>query len=260
MSKSMGGALGTTSTFNWKFSAIQQVSLVLSKRYNSCEDSYKQAAGNKNRLNMGEFRAFVEKEQALNGFNLTEALYQQLFSELDAHKKGYLDLNDWTQIFGTFKWSDQLLVELKNILQCSFGDCESAFNFFLTFTKSKGKKLISEDTFLQAVKSITSNRFKPKEIKQLYTMLAPSAVEGITMHEFRRQFEGLAYTGKSRIKTVGSLTQGRITSSNAALHNTSSSKGSRTTIQTTSTQISKWETDIIEKLRYIVKSSALSLR
>jgi len=47
----------------------------MSKRFASCEESYKAAAGNKNRLNMAEFRTFVEKEQALNGFNLTEPLY-----------------------------------------------------------------------------------------------------------------------------------------------------------------------------------------
>lgn len=79
------------------------------------------------------------KEQALTGFNLTEELYHTLFAAMDVHKKGYMDLTDWISAFGTFKWTDQLLVELKSILQCSFADCKSAFNFICHFNED-GKK------------------------------------------------------------------------------------------------------------------------
>jgi hypothetical protein len=35
-----------------------------------------------------------------------ESQYKKLFKELDAHKKGYLDLNDWKHAFGTFHKRD----------------------------------------------------------------------------------------------------------------------------------------------------------
>ena len=57
-------------------------------------------------MNYGGFKTYVDTTNALEGFNLTEPLLQKLFAELDAHKKGYLDLNDWNSAFGTFKWSD----------------------------------------------------------------------------------------------------------------------------------------------------------
>lgn len=87
---------------------------------------------------MQDFKAFCDREHALTGFNLTEPLYHTLFAKMDVHKKGYLDLNDWKSAFGSFKWADQLLVELKFILQCSFADCRSAFNFILQFSEDKG--------------------------------------------------------------------------------------------------------------------------
>lgn len=44
-------------------------------------------------------KKWVESNQALRGFNLTEGLYKRLFSDLDPHKKGYLTENDWINSF-----------------------------------------------------------------------------------------------------------------------------------------------------------------
>lgn len=60
-------------------------------------------------------------------------LVQKLFSELDPHKKAYLTENDWKNAFSTFNWSEQLMVELKSVIQCSFADADSVFHFFLKF-------------------------------------------------------------------------------------------------------------------------------
>jgi len=114
MSRSLGGGLSQTSTFDWKFSSIQQIGLVLSKKYASVNDSFKAACAGQGKISFNNFKQFVEREDALSGFNLTVTLVQQLFSELDPHKKGYLNKNDWTNAFQSFNWNDQLLVELKN--------------------------------------------------------------------------------------------------------------------------------------------------
>lgn len=106
MSKSLGGGLSKTSTFDWKFSAVQQLGLVCSKKYNSSKASFDAASGGKNTVNFTDFNTFVDQNHALEGFNLTMPLMQKLFAELDAHKKGHLNFNDWNSAFGVFKLSE----------------------------------------------------------------------------------------------------------------------------------------------------------
>ncbi len=47
------------------------------------------------KIDFEQFKAFLEKQNAVSGFNLTNKLMQQLFAELDSHKKGFLTDNDW---------------------------------------------------------------------------------------------------------------------------------------------------------------------
>lgn len=49
-SKTFGGSFTHTSTFNWKFSAIQNIGLVLSKKYNTLQESFKVASDNGQRI------------------------------------------------------------------------------------------------------------------------------------------------------------------------------------------------------------------
>ena len=63
MTRSLGGGLNNTSTFDWKFSVIQQIGLILSKKYAKVEDSFKAAASEgTNKLRYNEFEAFLSKE------------------------------------------------------------------------------------------------------------------------------------------------------------------------------------------------------
>ena len=57
-------------------------------------------------MKFSQFNDFLECEHALQGFNLTQPLIQKLFSELDPHKKGFLNINDWRNAFKTFNASD----------------------------------------------------------------------------------------------------------------------------------------------------------
>ena len=67
----------------------------------------------------------------LTGFNLTKQLQQQLFSEIDAHKKGYISENDWILAFSQFNWAQQLMIELQNAMEVAFTDIDSAYEHFL---------------------------------------------------------------------------------------------------------------------------------
>jgi len=100
--KTFGGGIKNTSTFDWKLSAIQQIGLIISKKYSSLDASFEEASENMHKVSFDQFKHFVHELDALQGFNLTIPLIQKLFSELDPHKKGYLTENDWKNAFTSF--------------------------------------------------------------------------------------------------------------------------------------------------------------
>jgi hypothetical protein len=53
-------------------------------------------------MNYRDFKAWVDENMILNGFNLTETLMQRLFSYLDPHKKGFISEYDWIRDFENF--------------------------------------------------------------------------------------------------------------------------------------------------------------
>lgn len=62
MTKSLGGGLNNTSTFDWKFSVVQQIGLVMSKKYASVDDSFKDASGANPKLKYTKFSEFLDRE------------------------------------------------------------------------------------------------------------------------------------------------------------------------------------------------------
>jgi Ca2+-binding EF-hand superfamily protein len=70
------------------------------------DESFQAASKHQPKLRFYDFKEFLEREEALAGFNLTQPLVQKLFSELDPHRKGYLNINDWRNSFKTFSSKD----------------------------------------------------------------------------------------------------------------------------------------------------------
>lgn len=93
--KALGGSLPTTSTRDWKLAAIQQIGLTISSTYPSLQASFQDASQNGGKVNLELFVAFIEKKNALQGFNLSKPLLMLLFAELDPHKKTFLSQRDW---------------------------------------------------------------------------------------------------------------------------------------------------------------------
>ena len=50
-----------------------------------------------------KYKEWIEVNHVLEGFNLTDKLMQELFSDLDPHKKGNLTETDWDNAFGKQK-------------------------------------------------------------------------------------------------------------------------------------------------------------
>lgn len=174
---------------------------------------------------------------------MTLPLIQKLFAELDPHKKGYLVESDWLNAFKPFNYNEQILIELKNAIQCSFSDCESAFEFFLTFKapSEASKKTIAFSDFERAVDSLLVGRFKKPEIQKVWRAITEGKLQTLDKYQFRSVFDDMRYTGNSTVRNIKSAPQ-----------------GARATIVSQSSSSSQWETDIFEKLRQIVKASPLS--
>lgn len=217
--------------------------LVLSKKYGSVKDSFEVASEKFHKITFDQFKKFIEANQALAGFNMTLPLIQKLFAEIDPHKKGYLSEQDWMNAFAPFNYEDQILIELKNTIQCSFSDCLSAFDFFLTFKKDNNSKAFSYSEFEQAVNSLTANRFKQPEIRKLWSAVTENGrVSQVDKYQFRAVFDNMRYTGNSTVRNVKTAPP-----------------GARTTIVSQTSSSSTWDVDILEKIRQIMKTSASSL-
>jgi hypothetical protein len=61
LSKTFGGGLSKTSTFDWKFSAIQQMGLFLSKKFPSLDASFNEAARGQMKVSFENFKLFIDK-------------------------------------------------------------------------------------------------------------------------------------------------------------------------------------------------------
>jgi len=120
------------------------------------------------KIEFSSFKVFLDKSRFLNGFNLTTKLQQQLFSEIDSHKKGFLTENDWNLAFSQFNCDDQLLLELQNALSISFSDSSSAFEFFIAFQRGKKKSSISREDFIKGFMSLTNNRLATRRITTIW--------------------------------------------------------------------------------------------
>jgi hypothetical protein len=123
------------------------------------------------KIDFEQFKNFLEKQNALSGFNLTNKLMQQLFAQLDSHKKGFLTDNDWQLNFAQFNVDSQLMLELANLLSVSFVDCKSAFEYFISLRKD-GVKRIQEMQFVEGFVSLSNKRFKAAELHKMWNLVS----------------------------------------------------------------------------------------
>lgn len=59
-------------------------------------------SGHNPKLIFQQFNKWLDANNILAGFNLTESLLLELFAFLDPHKKGYLTLQDWCTLFRSY--------------------------------------------------------------------------------------------------------------------------------------------------------------
>ncbi|EGR32180.1 hypothetical protein IMG5_093040 [Ichthyophthirius multifiliis] len=166
-------------SLDWKINAKQQIGLVLSRQYQNLEQSFEQISNYKNRIIYSQFEQWVEKSRALQGFNLNNQLIQQVFSDLDPHKKGYLTKKDWIQNFSVFNFQIQMIKEVQETVNSSFSTMQEAFNFF-----SNKQKFITFSQFENGIKNLFLDRFNNNDINTLWFKLADNNNKTIDFQNF----------------------------------------------------------------------------
>lgn len=244
---SMGGGLNASSTVDWKLAAIQQIGLKISKVYDSLEESFYDAAAQSDKVDLKKFNVFVDKHDALRGFNLTDMLKQKLFAEIDPHKKTFLSIKDWMNAFQTFSRHEHLMVELKNFLQVQFANSESAFYFFQSFT-GDGGHTIGPKAFEAAATSLLAQRksLGPELLKFMFKRIAGDKGY-FDQAAFEKEFESMKFSGKQVIN------MSKIGTTKDGVKKKAQSK------RIGNIGASAWETEIIDKLKKLIKSSGKSI-
>lgn len=163
----------------WKQSARQQLGVFISKQFPDLTASFETVSQLAGKLTFEQFRTWVTAHNALAGFNLTNDLLQQLYADLDWHKKGYLTLQDWTQAFHNYQWQDQLMKELKDAVRANFADIRTAFDYFASFQTEGNNDYLTLQDFERAVKALVPSRFGGADIAFMWKTVSP---QGAPVH------------------------------------------------------------------------------
>lgn len=62
MARSLGGGLSATSTFDWKFSAVQSIGLAISRKFPTLKESFAACSNNADKITFDNFNAFLSRE------------------------------------------------------------------------------------------------------------------------------------------------------------------------------------------------------
>ena len=142
---------------NWLLSARQQIGLFISKTYPTIKLAFESVSELTGKIKLEQFTNWVEKNQILSGFNLTQELLEKLFANLDPHRKAYITESDFCTAFGGINYKSQCIQEIKDAIRSNFQDTQTAFDYFLSFKPGSTQLTLSD--FSRGISSLIPKRF-----------------------------------------------------------------------------------------------------
>lgn len=119
---------------DWMIHCCQQIGLMISSKYADLKESFENISINSSKLDFLGFKGWIDKNNVLQGFNLTESLLQKLFAFIDPHKKGFITKNDWISTFKIFiEAKDIPLNDLSDLVYFTFPSIGEAFRYFQAY-------------------------------------------------------------------------------------------------------------------------------
>lgn len=192
-----GGRVSDKGTFDWKLKARQQIGYWVTRNCSSLADCFNTISKSTTCIRYENFKTWLETNNVLKGFNLTDKLMQQLFSDLDPHKKGNLTENDWTIAFGGYSNDELNVTELRDFLSESFKTPSDAWEYYINFGGNRSSYLDCE-TFSKASKEMLSNRLDDNDLKKIWEKLQPTA-QPMSKQRFVNLFISNEFTGSLKL-------------------------------------------------------------
>ncbi|CAK76335.1 unnamed protein product (macronuclear) [Paramecium tetraurelia] len=152
------------SSFDWKMNARQQIGLIISRHYPNVKESFDIVSGYRKKLVFQKFKKWIDEKNVLAGFDLTEKLVYEIFSDLDSHKKGYLIESDWLNAFAQYNWQDQMIKEIQDALSTYFSSIQNAIHYF----QMEHSHIITKESFYKALQALFPKRFVEGDIEILW--------------------------------------------------------------------------------------------
>ncbi|KAM3134464.1 hypothetical protein pb186bvf_013430 [Paramecium bursaria] len=164
----------TRSSFDWKMNARQQIGLIISRHYPSVKDSFDIVSGYRKKLVFQKFKKWIDEKNVLSGFDLTEKLVYEIFSDIDTHKKGYLAEPDWLNAFSQYHWQEQMIQELRDAISTYFTSIANAIHYF----QQEHSHIITRNSFARAIESLFPKRFQEGDIDGLWNRVQKNGTLG----------------------------------------------------------------------------------
>ncbi|CAD8157187.1 unnamed protein product [Paramecium pentaurelia] len=155
------------SSFDWKMNARQQIGLIISRHYPNVKESFDIVSGYRKKLVFQKFKKWMDEKNVLAGFDLTEKLVYEIFSDLDSHKKGYLIESDWLNAFAQYNWQDQMIKEIQDALSTYFSSIQNAIHYF----QMEHSHIITKESFYKALQALFPKRFVEGDIEILWNRI-----------------------------------------------------------------------------------------
>lgn len=177
---------------NWKVSSKQQLGLFISKNYPNLKQAFETVSELTGKIKLEQFIKWVEANQILRGFNLTQQLLERLFADLDPHRKAYVTENDWTHAFAEYSYQDQCLKEIKDAIRSNFSDTRPAFEYFCSFNKQISITQMTLEAFKQGISALVPKRFTVFEIQNFWNTLW-GGTSSINISQFSSEFHDIKF-------------------------------------------------------------------
>ncbi|OMJ89166.1 hypothetical protein SteCoe_8712 [Stentor coeruleus] len=176
---------------DWKKSAKQQLGLYLSRNYPNIKIAFEVVSELTGKIKLEQFIKWVESNQVLRGFNLTQQLLEKLFADLDPHRKAYITESDWDHAFENINYNDQCIKEIKDAVRSNFVDIRSAFEYFASFHKPQPSFNIALEDFQQGISALVPKRFTANEVQVFWNNLWTSPF--IDFISFSKEFHDIKF-------------------------------------------------------------------
>jgi len=186
------------SPFDWQIHARQQIGLALSQNFSNLKLSFQSIAGNNESMKYAQFHKWIEGNRILSGFNMTERLIQKLFADLDPHKKGYLSEIDWFNAFSGYDASQQILLEVQEVIASNYDSIDNAYEFFLSIENQiyPNNTQVSYPGFQKALEALLPKRFTSQQITFLWNSCSLDK-RTLSLRTFTEKFNNKKFTGSS---------------------------------------------------------------